>query len=131
MTTSKETSDEDSGSNSFEQWSEKVEYEGEVYGLYATYDYVFPNSGGLYAKGRLGIAKNKAEFTLKGTYTNSIGDSESDNLKAKISDTGLAGGLGLGYNIAPNAAIELAYEWYPEVDDTDINGITLGANFKF
>lgn len=119
------TNDADAGKEGTESW----EYNGQVYGLYATYEYAFPNTGGLYAKGRLGVAKNEIEVDYKDTAF------PEDNEKYSESDTGIAGGLGLGYNIAPNAAIEVAYEWYPTIDfdgeDVDSNGITLGANFKF
>ncbi|HAO59713.1 MAG TPA: cell envelope biogenesis protein OmpA [Psychrobacter sp.] len=110
------TSDEDYDNN--------AEYSADVYGLYGTYDYTFPGSQ-MYAKGRLGVAKNKVEFDSR---VHSVADFDK-------SKTSVAGGLGLGYNLAPNAAVELAYDWYPEVkvgnDKKDANGITLGANFKF
>ena len=106
----------------------KIEYNGKVYGLYGTYDYAFPNTG-LYAKGRLGVAKNevKATNTFKPT-----GATEED----KYSDTGLAGGLGLGYNVTPMASVEAMYNMYPTIeasnnDDVDVSGITLGAHLKF
>lgn len=107
-----------------EDYSNLSEYSADVYGLYGTYDYTFPGSN-MYAKGRLGVAKNKVDFERKvvGGYNGSE------------SKTSVAGGLGLGLNLAPNAAVELAYDWYPEVkvgnDKKDANGITLGANFKF
>ncbi|WP_296205889.1 porin family protein [Psychrobacter sp. UBA3962] len=106
-----------------EDYNTAYEYSADVYGLYGTYDYTFPGSQ-MYAKGRLGVAKNKVEFDTVG--------SAGDFNKSK---TSVAGGLGLGLNLAPNAAVELAYDWYPEVkvgnDKKDANGITLGANFKF
>lgn len=117
LTTSDETG--------YEDIDEKIDYEGQVYGLYITYDYAFPNTGGLYAKGRLGVAKNKVDLDYTDKFDSRNNESTSN------SDTGIAGGLGLGYNIAPNAAVEVAYEWYPEIEDDSINGITLGANFKF
>jgi len=105
--------------------TDRKEYKAENYGLYATYDHAFPNTE-LYAKGRVGVAKNKikVEDKLVGGKTSS-------------SDVGIGGGLGFGYNLAPNAAVELAYEWYPKVDkvaglgDLRSEGVTLGANFKF
>ena len=109
-----------------EDYDAGAEYSADVYGLYGTYDYTFPGSQ-MYAKGRLGVAKNKVDFERK----NVLGRNGSE------SKTSVAGGLGLGYNLAPNAAVELAYDWYPEVKDAynnkklDANGITLGANFKF
>lgn len=109
-----------------EDYNNGYEYGADVYGVYGTYDYTFPGSQ-MYAKGRLGVAKNKVNF-----------DSKVTNLaNTSSSKTSVAGGVGLGYNLAPNAAVELAYDWYPEVEapvtgeKLDANGITLGANFKF
>ena len=108
-----------------EDFNAANEYSADVYGLYGTYDYNFPGSQ-MYAKGRLGVAKNKVEYDSKVTNV-------ADYSKSK---TSIAGGLGLGLNLAPNAAVEVAYDWYPQVenrvgDDLDANGITLGAKFKF
>ncbi|KRG33337.1 porin family protein [Psychrobacter sp. P11G3] len=118
------TGDADAFNDSFE----KSEYNAEVYGLYGTYDYAFPNTA-LYAKGRLGIAKSK----IDGDYTNKFDASENESYS--YSDTGLAGGLGIGYNITPVASIEAMYNFYPTIedegDDLDSNGITLGAHYKF
>ena len=106
---------------------DKSEYSANVYGVYGTYDYVFPGSD-MYAKGRLGIANNKVKLDTKNIAKTNNGS---------YSDTGIAGGVGVGYNLAPNAAVELAYDWYPTVKDVgnkgdlDASGITLGANFKF
>ncbi|WP_201598869.1 porin family protein [Psychrobacter vallis] len=119
------TSDEEVYNDS----EEKSEYSADVYGLYGTYDYVFPNTS-LYAKGRLGIAKNEvdAEYTDKIIAGNSF--------KASASDTGVAGGLGLGYNVTPMVSVEAMYNFYPSIDigdgdDLDASGITLGAHAKF
>lgn len=117
------TNDED-----FQGGLNKSEYKADVYGLYGTYDYTFPGSD-MYAKGRLGVAKNKVDIDSKSPAYERYDGSKSD--------TGIAGGVGLGYNIAPNAAVELAYDWYPKVDDVadqgdlDASGVTLGAKFKF
>ncbi|WP_011961580.1 MULTISPECIES: porin family protein [Psychrobacter] len=112
------TSDEDFGPG--------TEYSADVYGLYGTYDYAFPNTGGLYAKGRVGVAKNEVDV-----------ESKNSNLyKDSGSETGIAGGLGLGFNVAQNASIEAMYNWYPSIentrgDDIDASGVTLGAHVKF
>ncbi len=118
-----------SDTDAFEDDFGKAEYNADVYGIYATYDYVFPNSA-LYAKGRLGVAKNKIDIE----YTDKIDSSENDS--ASFSDTGVAGSLGLGYNITPMASVEALYNFYPKIsndsdDDLDVNGLTLGAHFKF
>ena len=114
------TSDADVFDDSFE----KLEYSGEVYGLYATYDYALPNTA-LYAKGRLGIAKNELEVD----YTDKEDSFYSYN--ASESETSIAGGLGLGYNITPMASVEVMYNMYPSVEDIDVDGVTLGAHVKF
>lgn len=114
------TNDADVYDDSFE----KLEYSGEVYGLYATYDYLLPNTA-LYAKGRLGIAKNELEVD----YTDKEDSFYNDNVSA--SETGIAGGIGLGYNVTPMASVEAMYNYYPSVEDIDVDGITLGAHFKF
>lgn len=115
--------------DAFDDSLEKSEYSADVYGLYATYDYVFPNTA-LYAKGRLGVAKNEIDVE----YTDKLDSSENESFS--VSDTGVAGGLGLGYHISPMASIEAMYNIYPTIDfddgdDVDANGFTLGAHFKF
>ncbi|WP_296405110.1 porin family protein [Psychrobacter sp.] len=119
------TSDENAGEDAVS----KSEYSADTYGLYATADYAIPSANGLYAKGRLGYAKNKVE--VKDTV-------KSTNVKdtTKIDDTGVAGGLGLGFNVSPNASIEAMYNWYPSIDvdngdSIDASGVTLGAHVKF
>lgn len=106
----------------------EAEYSGKTYGLYGTYDYNFPNTG-LYAKGRLGVAKNEMDFEGKVKASNA-------SYSRKVSDTGLAGGLGLGYNVTPMASVEAMYNMYPTIEgdnigDIDVDGITLGAHLKF
>ena len=72
------------------------------------------------------MAKNEIDLESK----SNVVKVSSDN-----SDTGVAGGLGLGYNIAPNASVEAMYNWYPTVEigntDYDASGVSLGAHFKF
>ena len=110
--------------DAFEDEFEKSEYSADVYGLYATYDYVFPNTA-LYAKGRLGVAKNEIDVD----YTDNFDTRENDSFSE--SDTGVAGGLGLGYNLTPMASVEAMYNFYPSIEELDISGITLGAHLKF
>ncbi|PNK61873.1 porin family protein [Psychrobacter sp. FDAARGOS_221] len=106
----------------------RSEYHADVYGLYGTAEYLFPGTP-IYVKGRAGVAKNKVKIDAK-----SSAYAQHDGSK---SDSGFAGGLGFGYNFASNAAVELAYDWYPKVEnvadqgDSDASGITLGANLKF
>ncbi len=108
-----------------EDLNDVQEYSADTYGVYATGDYAFPNTGGLYGKGRLGIAKNEVDVKGKVTGRETSG-----------SETGVAGGLGLGFNVAPNASIEAMYNWYPSIEtnvgeDLDASGVTLGAHLKF
>ncbi|MDE4455804.1 MULTISPECIES: porin family protein [unclassified Psychrobacter] len=117
-----------SDTDAYEDRFEKTEYSANVLGLYATYDYVFPTTA-LYAKGRLGVAKNEIDVDYKDKVFNTS-TSES------FSDTGVAGGLGLGYNFNPMVSAEVMYNFYPTIDlddgeDLDSNGVTLGAHFKF
>ncbi len=94
-----------------------VDYDFKTYGIYGTYRYVFPNTA-LYAKGKIGFAKAEIDATASGFgYT----FSESG------SDSGVAGGIGLGYLVNPNIAIEAEYALVAE----DLDLLTIGANFKF
>ncbi len=106
-----------------------LEYSASVLGLYGTYDYAFPNTA-LYAKGRLGIAKNKIDIDSNVKVSNGV-ITETASASESASDTGIAGGLGLGYNFNPMASVEAMYNFYPEVEDTSVSGITIGAHFKF
>ena len=110
--------------DAFNDSDEKAEYSADVYGLYGTYDYAFPNTE-IYAKGRLGIAKNKIDVDL----TDKIDSDFDENFS--VSDTGLAGSLGVGYNLTPTASIEALYNVYPDAEDIGVDSITLGAHFKF
>ena len=54
----------------------------------------------------------------------------------KYDESGVAGGVGLGYNLSPNASVEAEYTRLPSVDvtnnvsvDTDL--VTVGAHYKF
>ena len=97
-------------------------YNGDIdaksYGAYGTYRYQFPNTG-LYAKGKLGVAKTKVE----GNYlsSNSSRNTYSD------SDTSLAGGVGLGYSVNPNFSVEAEYDKL----GSDVDLMTVGAQLKF
>lgn len=94
-----------------------VDYDLKTYGIYGTYRYAFPDTA-LYAKGKLGFAKAETDMEASRfgvRYTESG------------SDTGLAGGIGLGYSVSPNVAIEGEYAIIAE----DVDLLTIGANFKF
>lgn len=89
------------------------ELDAKTYGLYGTYRHSFTNTG-LYGKAKLGVAKTELEAT-------------NGNFSASASDTGVAGGLGLGYNVSPNLGVEAEYDFI----DSDTNLMTVGAHLKF
>ena len=91
--------------------------DAKTYGAYGTYRYAFPNSG-LYAKGKVGIAKTELEAsaTVAG-----VTRSES------VDDTSLAGGIGLGYAVNQDFSVEAEYDIVGS--DTDL--MTIGAQLKF
>ena len=97
-------------------------YNGDIdaktYGAYGTYRYQFPNTG-LYAKGKLGVAKTEIE----GNYL-----AENSNRKTiSTDDTSLAGGVGLGYSVNPNFSVEAEYDKL----GSDADLMTVGAQLKF
>ena len=97
-------------------------YNGDIdaksYGAYGTYRYQFPNTG-LYAKGKLGVAKTEIE----GNYL--VKDAERKSISQ--SDTSLAGGVGLGYSVNPNFSVEAEYDKL----GSDADLMTVGAQLKF
>ena len=90
-----------------------LDYNLKTYGLYGTYRYAFPTTN-IYAKGKLGVAKTELEVDGNG------GEFTSD-------DTGLAGGVGVGYNVTPAVAVELEYDFLA----SDVDLLTVGASYKF
>ena len=97
----------------------KGDIDAKNYGAYGTYRHAFPNTG-LYAKGKLGFAKTEVEGNL--TDGMSV-------MSLSISDKGIAGGLGLGYEINPDFNIEAEYV----IMDSDVDAklLTVGAHLKF
>ncbi|GAF59709.1 porin family protein [Psychrobacter glacincola] len=93
--------------------------DAKTYGAYGTARYQFPNTG-LYAKGKLGVAKTEVE----GDYT--VGPAK---VSRSSSDTGLAGGVGLGYSVNPNFGVEAEYSMMDS--DVDAKLLTVGAQLKF
>ena len=97
-------------------------YNGDIdaksYGAYGTYRYQFPNTG-LYAKGKLGVAKTEIE----GNYI--VEDSNRKTISND--DTSLAGGVGLGYSVNPNFSVEAEYDML----GSDADLMTVGAQLKF
>lgn len=89
------------------------ELDTKTYGLYGTYKYNFATTP-VYAKAKLGIAKTEVEAKIATTTV-------------KSDDTGLAYGVGLGFQATPAIALEAEYA-KPE---SDTNLWTVGANFKF
>lgn len=97
------------------------EYNVKEYGLYGTYRHHFNNSP-LYGKAKLGVAKAEIEANYGKVAT--IATKESDA-------TGVAGGLGLGYDIGNNFTIEGEYDMIAGGDDLDANLWTIGAHYNF
>ena len=97
-------------------------YNGDIdaktYGAYGTYRYAFPNTG-LYAKGKLGLAKTEVE----GNYL----DENSDRNTISRDDTSIAGGVGLGYAVNPDFSVEAEYDML----GSDADLMTVGAQLKF
>ena len=91
------------------------EVDAKTYGAYGTYRYAFPNTG-LYAKGKLGVAKTKVEGS-NDIFLRNFSDS----------DTSLAGGVGLGYSVNPNFSVEAEYDKL----GSDVDLMTVGAQLKF
>ena len=98
------------------------DYDYKTYGIYGTYRYAFPNTA-LYAKGKLGFAKAEIDESISVTIPGVGSESYSES----YSDSGIAGGIGLGYLVNPNIAIEAEYALIAE----DLDLLTIGANFKF
>lgn len=96
--------------------------DAKTYGAYGTYRYGFPNTG-LYAKGKLGVARTKVE----GDYTTNVGNTQIRTNTYSDSKTSLAGGVGLGYSVNPNFGLEAEYD----ILNGDTNLMTVGANLKF
>ena len=101
--------------------SDDADYRGgdinaKTYGAYGTYRYAFPNTG-LYAKGKLGVARTEVEAsnTTLGLYNGTD------------KDTSLAGGVGLGYSVNPNFSVEAEYDKL----GSDADLMTVCAQLKF
>ena len=102
--------------------SDDADYRGgdidaKTYGAYGTYRYAFPNTG-LYAKGKLGVARTEIEAT---------GTSPAGFYNGSNKDTSLAGGVGLGYSVNPNFSVEAEYDKL----GSDADLMTVGAQLKF
>lgn len=90
-----------------------LDYNLKSYGVYGTYRYAFPTTN-IYAKGKLGLAKTELEVDqANGSFT-------SD-------DSGLVGGVGVGYNVTPAVAVELEYDFLA----SDVDLLTIGGSYKF
>lgn len=91
----------------------KGEHNSKTYGLYGTYRYHFANTP-VYAKAKLGVAKTQDEADVAGA-------------KSKVSDTSVAGGVGLGFKATPNFGIEAGYNYL----NKDANVWGVGAHLSF
>ncbi|UNU73982.1 porin family protein [Moraxella nasovis] len=91
------------------------EYDAKTYGVYGTYRHHLNNTP-FYAKGKLGLAKTDIDDkSVSGTSTTSK------------DETGLAGGVALGYNATSNIGVELGYNYL----SSDANTWGVGAHLKF
>lgn len=92
-----------------------ADYKANTYGLYGTYKHNFNNSP-VYASARVGVAKVRVEVDELGE-------------KSKYAESGVAGGLGLGYNVTPKVNVEAQYNMFD--NDADARIWSVGANYKF
>ena len=99
----------------------KGEGDAKTYGAYGTYRYYLPNMNGLYAKGKLGVARTEIDASSK----NVAGNGERN--KVDQTSTGLAGGVGIGF--APSQNIGIEAEYAKAGSDADL--VTIGAHLKF
>lgn len=92
------------------------EYQITNYGAYLAYRHPMEStSKGMYAKAKLGVAG--AEI-----------DNKVNNLQS-FDDVGIAGGLGLGWQLKSNLALETEFNMLSS--DIDDKTITLGLHFQF
>lgn len=98
-------------------FDDKSEFNAETIGLYGVYRYNLPNQlDALYVKGKLGVARSKVD--AKGADS--------------VYDSGVAGGLGLGYDLTNNVSIEGEYTKLPDpADDASSDLWTIGAHYRF
>ena len=101
----------------------KGEGDAKTYGAYGTYRYYLPNMNGLYAKGKLGVARTEIDASSSHTVA---GKSVERN-KVDQTSTGLAGGVGIGF--APSQNIGIEAEYAKVGSDADL--VTIGAHLKF
>ncbi len=83
------------------------------YGVYGTYRYNFNNTP-FYAKGKLGVSKTEVDVTGAGYSENS-------------DQTGIAGGVGLGFKPNSNIGVEASYNYLSK----DASMLGLGAHLAF
>ncbi len=95
-------------------------YKVASYGMYVTYYYPF--SEGFYAKSKLGAAGAEIDETYV----------SKGNKKQKISydDVGIAGGLGIGYDLPYNLSVEGALNLLRS-DFLDTNSLSVAMKYSF
>ncbi len=90
------------------------------YGLYGSYRYQL-ESLPIYLKGRLGITKNTGTATDSITVVETTETKDGANIKNQttnkqswvLEQTGLAGGIGVGYQVSPSVSVEIGYNRLP------------------
>ena len=121
-------------SSGFSGLTSNIDYDFKKYGIYGTYRYMFPNTA-IYAKGKIGFAKVEIEIDTMSGYLNEPNHNRRI-ISESISDSGLTGGIGIGYLVNPNIAIEAEYALVAEDLDyalvaEDLDLLTIGVNLKF
>lgn len=93
-----------------------AEIDAKTYGLYGTYRYNF-GAVPAYVKAKVGVAKTKSD--LSSTLT-------GDDFEV-LNDTRLAGGIGAGYKLTDNIAVEAMYNKI----HSDVDQYTAGVHLSF
>lgn len=99
----------------------KATLKSQVGAAYGVYRYHLPDTG-FYGKGKVGYAFTKAETEVQ--LKNTASSSSSSN---KGEDSGLAFGVGVGYEPTSNIGIEAEYSKHT----SDSAAVTIGAHIKF
>ena len=102
------------------------EIDTKTYGVYGTYNYNFVNSP-IYAKAKLGLAKTEVESKTATRTVSAEVESKTATRTVSTDDTGLAYGLGLGFQATPAIALEAEYA----KPGADTKLWTIGAKVKF
>ncbi len=95
-------------------------YKVASYGMYVTYYYPFAK--GFYAKSKLGAAGAEIDETYIST--------DNKKLKTSYDDVGIAGGLGIGYDLPYNLSVEGELNLLRS-DFLDTNSLSVAMKYSF